>query len=117
MRAAVLVVSGAVGGSVLDAAAVLVVLAICVQWRCAVWTLLNVLFWQPLTLHISLDPEVGEEHEEEGAVHPDEVEDHRELVVAAVHEVILGGMKRYQHKLDLLGRNQKVLAKHISCNI
>lgn len=67
----------------------------------AVHALLNVLFWQPLTLHVSLDPEVGEEHEEEGAVHPDEVEDHGELVVTAVHEVILGSVERHQDKLGL----------------
>lgn len=101
-------VAGAVGASVVDA--VLVVFAIGVD-SCAVLTLFNVLFWQPLTLHVSLDPEVGEEHEEEGSVHPDEVEDHGELVVTAVHEVILGSMERYQDKLDLLGRRES--AKHL----
>lgn len=101
MRAAVLVVSRAVGGSILDAAAVLVVFAIRVH-RCAVPTLLHVLLWQPLTLHVSLDPEVGEQHEEEGSVHPDEVDNHGELVVAAVHEVILRGVKRHQDKLGQL---------------
>lgn len=91
--------------------AVLVVFAVGVD-GCAILTLLNVLFGQPFTLHISLDPEVGEEHEEEGSVYPDEVEDHGELVVAAVHEVILGSMERYQDKLGLLGRNQES-AKHL----
>lgn len=111
MRAAVLVASGAVAGApVVDAVAVLVVFAVGVH-GCAVLTLFNVLFWQPLTLHVSLDPEVGEEHEEEGSVHPDEVEDHGELVVAAVHEVILGSVERYQDKLGLLARNQES-AKH-----
>lgn len=103
VSAAVLVAGGAVGGSVVDAVAVLVVFAVGVD-SCAVLTLLNVLFRQPLTLHVSLDPEVGEEHEEEGSIHPDEVEDHGELVVTAVHEVILGGVEGYQNKLDLLGR-------------
>lgn len=113
MRAAILVVSRAIGGSILDAVAILVALAIRVHRCCAIWTLLDVLFRQPLTLHISLDPEVGEENEEESAIHPDEVDDHGELVVTAVHEVILGSMKRYQDKLDLLGRNQKVSAKYV----
>lgn len=105
MRAAVFVGSRAVAGPVLDAVAVFVVFAVGVDSR-AVLTLLNVLFRQPLTLHVCLDPEVGEEHEEEGSIHPDEVNDHRELVVAAVHEVILGSMERYQDKLGLLGRSQ-----------
>ena len=97
MRAAVLMVSGAV-----DAVAVLMVFAIGDD-SCAVLALHNVFLWQPLTLHISLDPEVGEEHEEEGSVHPDEVDDQGELVIAAGHEVILGGVKRYQDKLYLWG--------------
>lgn len=105
MRAAVLVATRAVGGPVVDAVAVLVVFAIGVD-SCAVLTLLNVLFWQPLTLHVSLDPEVGEEHKEEGSIHPDEVDDNGELVIAGVHEVILGSVKRYEDKLDLLGGNQ-----------
>lgn len=108
MRAAV---AGAVAGPVGDAVAVLMVFAVVVD-SCAVRTLLIFLFRQPLTLHVSLDPEVREEHEEEGSVHPDEVEDHGELVVAAVHEVILGSVERYQDKLDLLGRNQES-AKHL----
>lgn len=95
-----------------DAVAIFVVLAIRVHC-CAIRALLNVLFWQPFTLHVSLDPEVGEEHEEEGSVHPDEVDDHGELVVAAVHKVILSGMKRNQDKLGLLGRNQDASAKHL----
>lgn len=85
-----------------DAVAVLVVLAIAID-SCAILTLLNVLFGQPLTLYVGLDPEVREEHEEEGSIHPDEVDDHGELVVAAVHEVILGSVKRYQDKLGLWG--------------
>lgn len=66
------------------------VFAVCVH-SCAALTR----FWQTLALHISLEPEVGEQHKEEGTVHPDEVDDHRELEVAAVHEVILGSMERY----------------------
>ena len=97
-------VAGAIAGAVADA--VLVVFAVGVG-GCAVLTLLHVLFGQPFTLYISLDPEVGEEHEEEGPIDPDEVEDHGELVVAAVHEVILGSVERYQDKLGLSGRNQE----------
>jgi len=78
--------------------------------------LLNILLRQPLTLHVGLDPEVGEENEKEGSVHPDEVENHGELVVAAVHEVILGGMERYQDKLGLLGRKSGVSKVHKNTN-
>lgn len=102
MRAAILVASGVIDGSVVDAVAVLVVFTVGVH-SCAILTLLNVLFWQPLTLHISLDPEVGEEHKEEGSIQPHKVNDCWELVVTAVHEVILGNVKRYQDKLGLLG--------------
>lgn len=103
VRAAVLVVSGAVGGAVADAVAVLVVFAVGVDGR-AVLGRLDALFGQPLALHVSLDPEVGEEHEEEGSVHPDEVEDDGELVVTAGHEVILGGVDGHQDKLGLWGK-------------
>ena len=122
MSAAILMVSraiaAAVDGSMVDAVAILLVFAVLVVFAvgvhsCAVLTLLNVMLGQPLTLHVSLDPEVGEEHEEEGTIHPDEVDDHGELVVAAVQEVILGGVKRYQDKLGLLGRNQGASAKHV----
>ena len=104
VSAAVVVVGRAVAAAaVVDAVAVLVALAV----GRAVLTLLDVLFGQPLALHVRLHPEVGEEHEEEGSVHPYEVEDHGVLVVTAVQEVILGGVERHQHKLDLLGRNQE----------
>lgn len=93
----------AISGSVVDAEAVLVVFAIGVDSG-AVLALFNVLFWQPLTLHVSLDPEVGEKYKEEGTIHPYEVDDQGELVVAAVHEIILGSVKRNQDKLDLFGR-------------
>lgn len=90
--AALLVQSATDDGAVVDAVAVLVVFPVGVRRR-AVLTRLNVLLRQPFALHVSLDPEVGEEHEEEGSVHPDEVNDCWELVVAAVHEVILGGVE------------------------
>lgn len=56
---------------------------------------------QPLAFHIGLIPEIGEEDEEEGAIHPDEVKDHRHLVITASHEVILCSVKGHQHKLHL----------------
>lgn len=90
--AAVLVQGGAVDAADVDAIAVLVVFPVGVDGR-AVLTLFNILLGQPLTLHVSLDPEVGEEHKEESSVHPDKVDDCGELVVATVHEVILGGVK------------------------
>lgn len=108
MSAAVLVASGAVAGAVCGsmAAAVLVVFAVGVD-SCAVLNRFHVLFRQPLALHVSLDPEIGEQEEEEGSVNPDEVDDDGELVVAAVHEVILGSMEGNQHKLDLVGGVKK----------
>lgn len=90
--AAVLMWSGAIDGAIVDSVAVLVVFPVGVDRR-AVLTLFNILLRQPLTLHVSLDPEVGEEHKEESSVHPDKVDDCGELVVATVHEVILGSVK------------------------
>lgn len=72
--------------------------------RSASFAFLNRLFsalGQPLALDVGLVPEVGEEDEEEGAVHPDKVDDHRHLVITARHEVILCSMKGHQHKLHL----------------
>lgn len=97
-------VGGAVGGAMAESVALLVVFAVAVHC-CAVLALANVPFWQALTLHVSLHPEVGEEHKEKGSVHPDKVDDCGELVVAVVHEVILGCVERHEHKLDLLGHN------------
>lgn len=94
----------AIGGTVADCIALLVVFAVAVH-GCSILALANVPLWQALTLHVSLHPEVGEEHEEEGSVHPDKVDDCGELVVAVVHEVILGCVKRHEDKLDLLEEN------------
>lgn len=105
VRAAIFMTCRAVGGAVADSVALLVVFAIAVH-GCAVLALANVPFWQALTLHVSLHPEVGEEHKEEGSVHPDKVDDCGELVVTMVHEVILGCVKRHEHKLDLLEENR-----------
>ena len=94
--------------AVAAAAAVLAALAVGVRVvAAAVEASLQVLLGQPLALDVRLDPEVGEEDEEESAVHPDEVDDQGELVVAGVHEVVLGGVEGDQHKLDLWHRNDK----------
>lgn len=104
VRTAIFMTCGAVGGAVAESVALLVVFAVAVH-RCAVLALANVPFWQALTLHVSLHPEVGEEHKEEGSVHPDKVDDCGKLVVAVIHEVILGSVERHEHKLDLLEDN------------
>lgn len=126
-RAVAGAVRGAVGGAMLDAVGcsmadpvagsvfiafailvgfpVLVALSVCISGG-AVLVLALVLLWQTFALHVSLDPEVGEEDEEEGSVHPDEVDDCWELVAAAVHEVILGGVEGYEDKLDLPGEKE-----------
>lgn len=117
---AVLIVSGAVGSCVVvDAVtaavlifdifvdfSVLLVFAICIC-HCTILLFLDLLFRQPLTLHVGLDPEVGEEDKEEGAIHPDEVNDGGELVVTAVHKVILSGVEGDQDKLGLLKGGKK----------
>lgn len=48
---------------------------------------------QPFTLYVGLNPEVGEEYEEEGSVHPDEVNEHGHLKVTLLHEVVLRDVK------------------------
>lgn len=63
-------------------------------------------FGQPFALGVGLVPEVGEKHKEESAIHPNEVDDDGDLVVTALHEVILGSMQRHKHKLDLVKREK-----------
>lgn len=46
-------------------------------------------------------PEIGEQNEEDGAIHPDEVNNNWVLVVAAGQEVVLGDVQRDQDKLEL----------------
>lgn len=48
---------------------------------------------QPLPLGVRVIPEIGEQDEEDGAIHPDEVDDERVLVVAAGHEVVLADVQ------------------------
>lgn len=56
---------------------------------------------QALALGIRVIPEIGEQNEEDGAVHPDEVDNDWVLVVAAGQEVVLGDVQRDQDKLEL----------------
>lgn len=63
---------------------------------------------QPLAPDVGLDPEVGEEHKEEGTVDPDEVDKERDLVVTLLHEVVLGDVNGHQYKLDLVWREVQV---------
>lgn len=44
---------------------------------------------QPFAFGVGMIPEIGEEHKEDGAVHPDEVDDDWVLVVTGGHEVVL----------------------------
>lgn len=48
---------------------------------------------QPLSLSVRVIPEIGEEHKEDGAIHPDEVDNDGILVVAAGHEVVLADVQ------------------------
>lgn len=71
----ILIVSGAVIGTI--ACAILRMLAIAshsgsIDLAIVAW--LGVLLWQPLALDVGLVPEVGEQNEEEGAVHPNQVD-------------------------------------------
>lgn len=56
---------------------------------------------QPLALDVGLYPEVGEEEEEEDAVHPNEVDPNGKLVVTLFHEVVLADVKGDQNELRL----------------
>lgn len=60
---------------------------------------------KPLALDISLDPEVGEENEEQHAVHPDEVDEYGHLVFAVFNEVILRDVDRHHDELSLWKQN------------
>ncbi len=44
---------------------------------------------EPLTLYVGLYPKIGEEEEEEDAVHPNEVDPKGNLEVTFLHEVVL----------------------------
>lgn len=56
---------------------------------------------EPIALDVSLDPEVGEEDEEEHAVDPDEVDENGHLEFTVFHEVILRDVDRHYDKLNL----------------
>lgn len=47
---------------------------------------------EPLALHVGLYPKVGEEEEEEDAVHPNEMDPEGNLVVTLFHEVVLANV-------------------------
>lgn len=63
---------------------------------------------EPFAFGVGVIPEVGEQHEEDGTVHPDEVDDDWILVVTARHEVVLGDVQGDQDKLDLEWRKARV---------
>lgn len=48
---------------------------------------------QSLALGVGVIPEIGEQHKEDGAIHPDEVDNDWVLVATAGHEVVLGDMQ------------------------
>lgn len=56
---------------------------------------------EPLALDVGLYPKVGEEEEEEDAVHPNEVDPEGNLVVALFHEVVLANVNGDHNKLGL----------------
>lgn len=56
---------------------------------------------EPLALDVGLYPKVGEEEEEEDAVHPDEVDPEGNLVVALFHEVVLADVNGDENELRL----------------
>lgn len=56
---------------------------------------------EPLALDVGLYPKVGEEEEEEDAVHPNEVDPEGNLVVALFHEVVLADVNGDHNKLGL----------------
>lgn len=64
---------------------------------------------QTLAFGVRLVPEVGEEHEEDDAVNPDEVDEDGELVTAGGHEVILGDVDGDDYKLQLGAEARKEL--------
>lgn len=56
---------------------------------------------KPFALYVGLHPEVGEEDEEQDAVHPDQVDPHRNLVVTFLHEVVLADVNGDHDELHL----------------
>lgn len=56
---------------------------------------------EPVALYVGLHPKVGEEEEEEEAVHPDQVYPYGHLIVTVLHEVVLADVDGDQNKLHL----------------
>lgn len=67
------------------------------------WAVLIGLVWagKSFALDVGLHPEVGEEEEEEDAVHPDQVNPQGDLIVTLFHEVVLTDVNGDQDKLCL----------------
>lgn len=63
---------------------------------------------ESLALDVSLDPEVGEEDEEEHAIDPDKVDEYGHLVFTVFHEVILRDVDRHYDKLNLWETGNKL---------
>lgn len=68
------------------------------------WAILVSLFRcyrKPVTPDVGLYPKVGEEDEEENAIHPDNMDPQGNLVITLFHEVVLADVDRDQNKLRL----------------
>lgn len=65
---------------------------------------------EPVALYVGLHPKIGEEEEEEKAIHPDQVDPQGHLVVALLHEIILADVDGDQNKLRLKREGKKPMA-------
>lgn len=68
---------------------------------------------EPLASYVGLYPKVGEEEEEEDAVHPNEVDPKGNLVVTLFHEVVLADVNGDQNKLRLSNNRKGQLVTQI----
>lgn len=69
---------------------------------------------EPFAPDVGLQPEVGEEHEEEHAVHPNQVDPQGHLVVALLHEVVLADVHRHHDELGLPETTKYILILQIA---
>lgn len=58
-------------------------------------------FRQPLAFGVGVVPEVEEEEQENQAIQANDVDKDGELVIAVLHEEILGDVSGHHNKLDL----------------
>lgn len=65
---------------------------------------------EPVALYVGLHPKIGEEEEEEKAVHPDQVDPQGDLVVTLLHEIVLADVDGDQDKLRLKQEGKQPLA-------